>query len=133
MAIGGGSGNTTLIARGTELVGDISFSGDLTIEGTIKGNISAAEGSKACVSIVESGLVEGEILAPSVIVNGAVKGNVVSSEHIELASKARVEGNIYYNLIEMVKGSQVNGNLIYRDKESGKLVSVTKIEKAKQA
>src|SRR5690625_6325461 len=48
-----------------------------------------------------------------VIINGNVTGNVYSSKHVELAAKAVVEGNVHYQLIEMVKGAQVNGSLVY--------------------
>ena len=40
-----------------------------------------------------------------------VQGDVRTATHIELAAKAVVVGNVYYNLIEMVMGSEVNGNL----------------------
>ncbi len=43
-----------------------------------------------------------------------MEGDVYSSEHIELAAKARVVGNVYYHLIEMVTGSEVNGSLCHR-------------------
>ena len=50
---------------------------------------------------------------PSVVINGLVKGDVRSIEHVELAAKAVLVGNVYYNLIEMVMGSEVNGNLMH--------------------
>ncbi len=56
---------------------------------------------------------EGEIHAPSVIINGAVEGNVHSTKHLELASKARVQGNVYYTLVEMAAGAEVNGSLAH--------------------
>ena len=34
-------------------------------------------------------------------------------KHIELASKAIVVGDLHYNLIEMVLGSEVNGKLMH--------------------
>src|SRR5690606_41538403 len=39
-----------------------------------------------------------------------------SSKHIELAEKASIKGNVYYNLIEMAMGAAVNGNLVHSDK-----------------
>ena len=42
-----------------------------------------------------------------------MQGDVRSSSHIELAAKAVVLGSVYYNLIEMVMGSEVNGNLMH--------------------
>jgi cytoskeletal protein CcmA (bactofilin family) len=105
---------TTLISKATELTGDLHFSGVLEVEGKIRGNIFADEDSSAEVRIRESGLVQGEIKVPSVIINGLVEGDVHSSQHLELAAKARVVGNVYYHLIEMVMGSEVNGSLTHR-------------------
>ena len=56
---------------------------------------------------------EGEIRAPKVMINGSLKGDLHCSEHVELAAKARIDGKVHYKLIEMVKGAQVNGNLLY--------------------
>ena len=103
----------TLISRSTEIVGNIHFSGELIIEGLVKGNIYAEDDSKALVRIAEKGAVEGEVCVPSAIVNGLVQGDLRSTNHLELAAKAVVVGNVYYNLIEMVMGSEVNGNLMH--------------------
>lgn len=108
----------TLISKGTRIVGDIHFSGDLQIEGMVQGNIFAESGSDAKLVVAHKGVVEGEINVPMVVINGNVKGNVFSSKHIELASKAVVEGNVRYQLIEMVKGSHVKGNLDYGNADS---------------
>ena len=111
--MGFAAGSTTLISKSAELSGDINFSGNLEIEGTVRGNINAAPGSDARVRIMEKGVVEGEIRVPSVVVNGRVVGDVYAGKHVELAAKAVVEGNVHYQLIEMVKGALVNGNLVY--------------------
>lgn len=107
------TGSTTLISRSTEIVGDIHFTGNLEIEGRVRGSIIADGKGDARVRIMEKGQVEGDIHVPSIVINGHVKGNVHSGKHIELASKAVVEGNVHYHMIEMVKGSQVNGSLVY--------------------
>lgn len=106
-------GSTTLVARTTTVVGDIHFSGSLDIEGTVKGNIIADSGKDALVRIVEKGRVQGEIRAPSVIVNGVVEGNVYAAKHLELAPKGCVHGDVYYSLLEMAAGSEVNGSLTH--------------------
>lgn len=103
----------TLVATNCEFVGDVHFSDQLLINGIVKGNIYAQAGSKAVVTISEKGRVKGEIRVPNVIVNGKVFGDIRSDKHLELAAKAEVKGNIYYNLIEMVMGSRVDGNLVH--------------------
>jgi cytoskeletal protein CcmA (bactofilin family) len=113
MAFNAASGTTTLISRDTEIVGDIHFAGDLEIQGVVKGSILAKGGGAAVVRIIEGGRVEGEIRAPHIVINGHVVGDIHAADHIELAAKAQVEGNIHYQLIEMAKGAQLNGGLVF--------------------
>ena len=107
------SGKTTLISRDTVVLGDLRFSGTVDVEGLVQGNLIAEAGKDALVRIVEKGRVEGEIRSPSVIVNGEVEGNVYASKHLELAPKARVKGNVFYALMEMAAGSEVNGSMCH--------------------
>ena len=48
----------SLVSRTTEIVGDIHFSGELIIEGRIKGNIYAEDDSSALIRVLEKGSVE---------------------------------------------------------------------------
>jgi len=116
----GSSNTTTLISRDTEVVGNIKFSGNLDIEGVVRGNIVAQSGKDAVVRVVDKGLVEGEIHAPSIIVNGTITGDVYASKHLELASKARVQGNVHYTLVEMAIGAEVNGSLKHNAEQPSK-------------
>jgi cytoskeletal protein CcmA (bactofilin family) len=104
----------TLIGQNSELQGDVVFSGGLHVDGVIKGNIFAEPDSGSILSVSERGVIEGEVRVPNIVLNGCVNGDVHAVEHIELAEKARVTGNVYYKLIEMVRGAEVNGNLVHR-------------------
>lgn len=103
----------TLISNKTQIEGDLHFSGGLHIDGTVKGTIRADESSEAIIRISDVGEVDGDVIAPHIIVNGTVHGDVYSSKHIELAANASIKGNVYYHLIEMVMGAEVNGNLVH--------------------
>ena len=103
----------TLVGPQSEVSGDIKFTGGLHIEGTIKGNVIAENDGNSLVQLSESGTIEGEVRAPFIVLNGVVIGDVHGGEHVELASKARVAGNVYYNLIEMAVGAEVNGKLVH--------------------
>jgi cytoskeletal protein CcmA (bactofilin family) len=94
--------------------GDITFRGTLELEGRVTGEIRAGEDANAVVRILPGGRVLGNIHAPIIVVNGEVSGNVRSWEHVELAAAAVVHGDVEYSLIEMTRGAQVNGRLIYR-------------------
>jgi len=107
----------TLIGQHTHIKGDISFSGGLRIDGSVAGNIHATGDTKSVLTLSEHGSLEGEIKVPNLIINGTIKGHVYASQHVELAAKAKIHGNVYYNLLEMAMGSQVNGQLIYMPEE----------------
>ncbi len=108
----------TIISAKSEIIGDLHISGGLVIDGRIKGNIIADDQTNALVRISESGVVEGEIRVPNIVINGRVSGNVHSSQHIELAKKAVVTGDVNYIMMEMVMGAQVNGNLIHQNAQA---------------
>jgi cytoskeletal protein CcmA (bactofilin family) len=118
----------TLISPKTEIVGDVKFKGGLQVEGSIKGNLIAEAGSGAVVRISDSGRVEGQINVPNVVVNGAVVGNIYAGEYIELAKKARIQGDVYYHMMEMVLGAEVNGKLIHQGKDQLKKASKSILE-----
>ena len=101
----------TLISAKTEVIGDLKVSGAIHVGGTVKGNIVAEKGSKATILVSEKGRIEGCISAPNVIINGEVNGDIHAFEYIELAKKARINGDVYYTSMEMVLGAQVNGQL----------------------
>jgi len=104
----------TLIGPQTEIRGDLHFSGGLHIDGKVIGNVIAKEGEPSTLTLSNQGAVEGEVHVAHVILNGEVKGDVYSSESVELASQARVQGNVFYNLLEMAMGAEVNGSLVHQ-------------------
>lgn len=104
----------SLVGQNTEVVGDIKYSGGLHIDGVVKGNVIAESDDKSMLSVSEQGVVEGDVHVSYIILNGTVIGNVYALERVELAPNARVTGNVYYNLIEMAMGSEVNGNLVHQ-------------------
>jgi len=103
----------TLIGQHTHIKGDISFSGGLRIDGSVTGNIQATGDTESVLTLSEQGHLEGEIKVPNIIINGTIIGNVYASQHVELAPKAKIQGNVYYQLLEMAMGSKVNGQLIH--------------------
>jgi len=107
----------TIIGQHTRLKGDIHFSGGLHIDGKVEGSIIAEPGVEAVLTVSEQGCIEGDVQVPNLVLNGAVVGDVHVSERVELASHAKVTGNLYYSLIEMAMGAEVNGNMVHRAEE----------------
>ena len=113
----------TIIGQQTRIEGDIHFSGGLHIDGRIKGGVIAESGSGSVLTISEHGNIEGDVMVPTVILNGSVTGDVRSDERIELAAQARVDGDVYYNLIEMAMGAMVNGSLVHNAETESSVLS----------
>jgi cytoskeletal protein CcmA (bactofilin family) len=103
--------DTSLIARGTTIRGDVRFTGALHMDGQVDGSIQADNGSEAVFTLSEHGRVAGEIRVPHAVINGTVKGDIHIGERLELAAQARVEGNVHYKVLEMAAGAQVNGKM----------------------
>lgn len=126
----------TLIGPDMVIHGDLEFSGGLYVEGRIVGKVLAAEGKPASLLLAEAGTIEGEVHVPVVIVNGTLDGDVHASERVELAARARVQGNVHYSVVEMSAGAQLTGRLVHAASAAGQAVTAegaTPITAAKAA
>lgn len=104
----------TLIGQGTEITGDLKFTGGLHVDGKITGKVVAEEDSSSILILSEFGHIEGDVKVPNMVLNGKIVGDVYGSTRVELAPKSRINGSVYYNLIEMAIGAEVNGGLIHQ-------------------
>ncbi|CAM8627731.1 MAG: polymer-forming cytoskeletal protein [Curvibacter sp.] len=101
----------SLIADGTEIQGNLSFSDGLRVDGTIVGNVLAAEAVTSILVISDSASITGAITADHIIINGTVKGPIHARRMLELQPKARIEGDIEYAALEMHQGALIAGQL----------------------
>jgi cytoskeletal protein CcmA (bactofilin family) len=108
------SGIDTLIGRATHVEGDLRFDGGLHVDGRIGGDVRAVRTSAGicALSVSETGLIEGAVDVPDVELRGTVRGDIHASVRLVLGATARVEGNVYYTIIEMTLGAQIMGRLI---------------------
>jgi cytoskeletal protein CcmA (bactofilin family) len=104
----------SLIGAGTEVEGNVVFSGGLRVDGVIRGNVVAIGDQSSTLVISEHARIEGEITVSHLVVNGTVIGPLHSSGFLELQPKARVTGDVEYNAIEMHLGAVVEGRLIHQ-------------------
>lgn len=73
-----------------EIKGNVKFSGELTLEGKLEGEIT----SDGTLQVGETGAVNGNVTAGTIVIRGKVNGNVTARDKIELKSKAEVFGDI---------------------------------------
>jgi cytoskeletal protein CcmA (bactofilin family) len=102
----------TLIGKAARVQGDIEFRGGLHLDGHVAGGVRSDEARDSTLSVSETGSIEGAVQVPNVLLNGSVKGDIHAIERVVLGATARVEGNVYYGIIEMTLGAQIIGKLV---------------------
>ena len=102
----------TLISADAELVGEIAFAGQLIVNGVLRG-ATTAEAPAAAMTISSGGHVIGDIRVPSILIHGRVEGTVYSTENLEIAEGASIQGDLHYNVLQMHMGASVQGRLIH--------------------
>ena len=85
----------------------------MQIEGTIEGDIRSH-----LLTIGQSALVRGEIIADDVVVNGKVIGRI-RAQKVRLSSTAQVEGDILHKNIAIESGAQFEGSVQRSDDPLG--------------
>ncbi len=101
----------TLIGKAARVHGDLEFAGGLHLDGSVIGNVRSDGASSSTLSVSESASIEGTVDVPNVRLDGTVKGNIHAPGRVVLGATARVEGNLYYGVIEMTLGAQIMGKL----------------------
>ena len=116
----------TLIGTNSKVSGDLHFKGGCHVDGTVQGSVTADPDTESALSISDIGTVDGGVTVPYVVLNGIVRGDVCASRRVELGPTARVIGNVYYNLIEMAIGAEINGKLVHQPEGQVPLLEQTK-------
>jgi len=101
----------SLIGEGTVLHGEVRFCDGLRIDGEVHGDIIAVGDEPSILVISEKARVHGKVNAGHVIINGSVIGPVHSDELLELQPKARITGDVRYEVLEMHQGATIDGEL----------------------
>jgi cytoskeletal protein CcmA (bactofilin family) len=97
-----------LIGASIKISGDISGQENLTIEGTVEGNIEFTTNE---VSIGSAGRVDANITAKIVRVDGAVNGDINGHEKVVISRTGKVQGNIVAPRVTLEDGAQFKGRI----------------------
>ncbi|MDB5203753.1 MAG: polymer-forming cytoskeletal protein [Ferruginibacter sp.] len=82
--------SSSIVGAGNLITGNIETSGDLRIDGTLRGHVF----SKGKVLIGPTGIVEGDLHCRQADIMGQVTGNLSISELLHLKGKAAIAGDI---------------------------------------
>lgn len=95
-----------LIGAGTDIKGDVESTGDIRIDGTLKGNLK----TKGKVVIGTTGLVKGEVYCKNSDVEGKVQGKINVQELISLKATSVINGDISAKRLAIEPGAKFTGN-----------------------
>ena len=101
----------TLIGKASRVHGGMEFAGGLHLDGAIEGNLRADPVEGSSLSVSETGSIDGNVEVGNLMLNGAVRGDIVARGRVVLGATARIQGNVYYGVIEMTLGAQIMGKL----------------------
>jgi cytoskeletal protein CcmA (bactofilin family) len=105
MAKDASSGTTSLVSRPVVVEGEISGEENLHVDGRVKGIIRLA----GDLFVGANGVVEAEIDARSVVIQGAVTGKVVARRQLEVQSSGRFSGEATAATYEIRQGAVFEG------------------------
>jgi len=97
-----------------EIKGNLKFSGELTFDGKLEGEIQ----TDGVLNLGDSAVVNGNINAQSVVVRGKVTGNIHAKEKIEIKAKTELFGDIRATKLVVEEGvtfvgkTEVNPNKV---------------------
>ena len=95
----------SIISESCECKGNLKTSGEVQVDGTLHGDITAKQ-----IIIGESGKVRGNATANFFRICGKIEGDV-KAETIEITESAKVKGNIYKKTISIEHGANIIGNI----------------------
>ncbi len=96
----------SVVGKTLQFDGNIKGDEDLTIEGTIEGTIML---SKAVVTVAKKGLVRGDIVAKTILIEGEVRGEMRGTDVVEIAPSGVVHGDIRAPRVMLQDGCQFKG------------------------
>ena len=97
----------TVLDKGTQVNGKLSFATPTRIEGRLRGEIRAAD----LLEVAACGVVHGTIWAKNLVVAGEVRGQVLGADRVEIQAGGRVFGRIETRALVVVDGAIFEGDL----------------------
>jgi cytoskeletal protein CcmA (bactofilin family) len=102
---GNATGSTSLLSKEVKLEGEIQGSENLQVEGRFKGTIKLA----GDLYIGPTGVVDADIEADNVIIQGQINGNVLARKQLQIQSSGKLMGDCTAQSIDIKEGALFEG------------------------
>ncbi len=110
------STDRTFFSAGTRIEGTLELDGEVKLEGHVKGKVTGT----GVVIIGEQANLQADVLAPTIVIHGVVRGELHATEKLELHRTAKVKGLIRAGRIRIDEGAVFEGECRMSTKESAK-------------
>ena len=128
MERGKASGSTSLLSKNVNIVGEIQGNEDLHVEGRFKGSIKITGN----IFVGQTGVVEADVEADNIIIQGKINGNVLARKQLEIQSLGELIGDCSARSIDIKEGAIFEGRSNMIRSAGGSLESNTAAPKPTQ-
>lgn len=102
------SGEASTLGRGVGIKGRVTGDGDLTVEGTIEGELSIG----GALHVANEAQVRARVEAASVLVEGLLEGDISSPGPVKASAGAKLTGTITAESFAMDDGADVSAEIV---------------------
>ena len=103
--------SSIIIGEGAKISGEIKEENEITIQGTVDGDIICKD-----LIVGKTGSVKGKIKADTLYVEGSIEGEINVRELLKLMSSSYISGKISYGSVQINEGGKLIGELEFKDK-----------------
>lgn len=101
----------SVIGPNVTVAGDITFTGELRIDGTVQGEINVYRSTQGTMMIGRTGRVEGKVTVTNAVVSGRLDGSLHATEVVGVSSAGEVRGDIEYGRLVVREQGRISGRL----------------------
>ena len=102
------SGGAAVIGRSIKIDGTLSGDEDLRVEGYVSGTIRLPN---HCLTIGKEGSIKADVYTKSMLIEGEVSGDLVSSESVSIRATAKIRGNVLAARVSLEEGAHFKGSI----------------------
>lgn len=106
-------GSDTVIGTGVEVEGALGSAGDITIDGHVKGDVTAGGN----ITIGVNGEVKGNLSGINIVIAGHVTGHVVATGETHLTETCKLKGDVTTQLIAIDSGANFLGTIKMQEQQ----------------
>lgn len=106
-----------LITGNLQIRGDVYFSGQLRVDGRVDGKVSVYEGGRGQLIVSKGAVINGPVIATSVLADGTVNGPMDVLEKLECRANAVIRGRVVYGSIHITDGAKIEAQCKQRDQQ----------------